>query len=257
MHCLAMNTIPVLVAEKPKRVPVTRAALPLCMILALAVTASAAIKELAADTLIAWMAGKAPSDFILIDVRDPSELASTAVIGNENCRPYNFSLNLGAFDSIIGQLPQTALIVLYCRSSNRSDQAAQKLADKGFTSAYSLVVGFSTWKGSTLPASMVKPRADLPAPSMVIASATVAVRLPCIQTPIIHAAKGGLAVANLVAPHHVLSLFDAQGRCVNVVLDPFMRSTRYTTPNTVATGEYVACLDIVGQGPTIFIMNTF
>jgi rhodanese-related sulfurtransferase len=136
-----------------------RLALAFIVLLMLCGAAFPAVKDFSADTLIAWMAGKAPTDFLLIDVRNPDELAGSAIIGNENCRPYNFSLNLGTLDSMLAQLPKKALIICYCRSSGRSDQATQKLDDNGFLAAYSLIVGFSTWKGPTLAASMVKPRA--------------------------------------------------------------------------------------------------
>ena len=45
------------------------------------------------------------------------------------------------------QLPDTEQIILiYCRSGNRSKQAAQKLADMGYTNIYEFG-GINTWTG--------------------------------------------------------------------------------------------------------------
>jgi rhodanese-related sulfurtransferase len=245
------------VFKKAKRLLVKRYFASLLLCLMISGTVPAAIKDLSVGTLISYLAGNAPADFFLIDVRDPLELASTAIIGNENCRPYNLSLNLGAFDSTIAQLPKNALIICYCRSSGRSDQATQKLDDKGYSSAYSLFVGFPAWTGSTLAASMVKPRTDLPAPSMAISSAAISMRVPDIQSSAFRMTKGRLMVENLLAPHHYVSLFDLRGRCVATANDPFLKNTIFAIPSGIAKGEYLACLEIFGQKRTAFFMSSF
>jgi rhodanese-related sulfurtransferase len=209
--------------------------------------ASAAFKDLAADTLVKWMTNGPPSDFILIDVRDPSELLSSDIIGNQNCRPYNLSLNLGALDSTMAQLPKNALIVCYCRGSVRSDTATQRLVNNGFTSAYSLNVGFSTWKGPTIPAANVKPRAELPAPSMLKATATLPRQPADLLAGLVRPKDDWICSTAPLATPHVLELLDMQGKCITTAIDPFRASVRYRIPPWVARGEYLISLQIAGS----------
>ena len=49
-----------------------------------------------------------------------------------------------------GQLPdKDQIILVYCRSGNRSKQAAQKLADMGYTNIYEFG-GINTWTGEVI-----------------------------------------------------------------------------------------------------------
>jgi rhodanese-related sulfurtransferase len=125
------------------------------------------------DTLIQWMTQGAAFDFLLIDVLDSGEMVGSkkdSVIAAENCRPYKLPWNPGDNSSVfiktMNKLPKDTAIVIYCRSGNRSKQAAAALSTAGFSSVFSLNGGISGWTGPVKPVSYIKPAADLPQPSM-------------------------------------------------------------------------------------------
>lgn len=84
------------------------------------------------------------SDYLILDVRTQQEYAQGHIpcalcIPNEtiSTRP-------------IPELPDKGqLILIYCRSGNRSRQAAQKLADQGYTNIVEFG-GINTWTGETV-----------------------------------------------------------------------------------------------------------
>lgn len=110
-------------------------------------------QELSPDTLSQWLKGNAPFDFILIDLRETSEL--TTIIGSENCGAYNFPYSSKVFDKIVQTLPKDTMIILYCASGNRSKQAAKEL-DNEFSNILSLTGGMNSWRGPTLPRNQIK-----------------------------------------------------------------------------------------------------
>ena len=78
---------------------------------------------------------------IILDVRRPDEF-SEGHIPDAICIP-----NESIADSMPEQLPdKDAVILVYCRSGNRSKQAAQKLADMGYTNVYEFG-GILSWQG--------------------------------------------------------------------------------------------------------------
>ena len=84
------------------------------------------------------------SDYILLDVRTPEEF-STGHIPGAICIP----------NETIGQQEITALpdkgqrIYIYCRSGNRSKQAARKLIKLGYTNIVE-AGGIRQWKGEVI-----------------------------------------------------------------------------------------------------------
>jgi hypothetical protein len=92
---------------------------------------------------------------------------------------------------------------------------------------------------------------------MVAASATLSRRDQAIQAPTIRVKKGGLAVADLLVLHHVLSLYDTQGRCVAMAHDPFVECTNRAIPTGLAPGRYLVRLEIMGQGSAVEGMLSF
>ena len=73
------------------------------------------------------------SDLVVIDVRSPQEFAEGHVQG-----ALNLDLNSGEFQAAMDGLDPDANYALYCRSGNRSGQAAAMLAGAGFTSVQDL-----------------------------------------------------------------------------------------------------------------------
>ncbi|HUI91205.1 MAG TPA: rhodanese-like domain-containing protein [Chitinivibrionales bacterium] len=128
------------------------------------VQSAPAYHALSADTLSAWITGGPPFSFILIDVRDTSEVDT--VMGNAACRPYHMSLNQGVFAANYSLIPKTSNVILYCRSGGRSAQAATMLDGAGFASVYSMSGGFSLWTGPKQPRANLLPISDLPENSM-------------------------------------------------------------------------------------------
>ncbi|HEU4513344.1 MAG TPA: rhodanese-like domain-containing protein [Nocardioidaceae bacterium] len=64
----------------------------------------------------------------VIDVRTPAEFAAGHVDGAEN-----IDVGSGTFEQQVEQLDKDEEYVVYCQSGNRSAQAADRMADLGFT----------------------------------------------------------------------------------------------------------------------------
>lgn len=85
------------------------------------------------------------ANYIVLDVRTQAEYDRGHIPG-AICVPNE---TIGAGD--IPQLPdKEQLILVYCRSGNRSQQAARKLADSGYTNIVEFG-GILSWTGETVP----------------------------------------------------------------------------------------------------------
>lgn len=135
----------------------------------MAVLAGAALSwahtDLPADSLIRWMAQGPPFDFILIDVRDPPSLDTSAIAG-DSCKPYNLSWNRHVFDTAVAAIPHDMPVVVYCRTGVRSNLAATCLDQQGFSNIYDLLGGIRDWTGPTGTSADVLAEELLPTPSM-------------------------------------------------------------------------------------------
>ena len=77
-------------------------------------------------------------DYIIVDVRTPEEFADGHIDGAIN-------IPLDTISTSIPELPnKNQLIMIYCRSGNRSNQAANKLDDLGYTNVIDFG-GINTW----------------------------------------------------------------------------------------------------------------
>ncbi|MDZ5471271.1 sulfurtransferase TusA family protein [Bacillus sp. 31A1R] len=84
--------------------------------------------------------GKLQSDkLVILDVRESAEYAFGHI-------PNAVSIPLGELEERMGELSQDTEVYVVCRTGNRSDLAAQKLAEKGFK-AFNVVPGMSQWTG--------------------------------------------------------------------------------------------------------------
>lgn len=79
----------------------------------------------------------------LLDVRRPDEFATGHIEGAANISVETLANNLS-------RIPKDVPIVVYCRSGNRSAQAADILADAGYTEIYDLG-GIIDWQRLSLP----------------------------------------------------------------------------------------------------------
>ncbi|RNA66272.1 sulfurtransferase TusA family protein [Alteribacter keqinensis] len=79
---------------------------------------------------------------VLVDVREEAEYRFNHI-------PGAVSIPLGELDTRLGELNKDDEIHVVCRTGNRSDLAAQKLTEKGFTNVINVVPGMSEWSGKT------------------------------------------------------------------------------------------------------------
>jgi rhodanese-related sulfurtransferase/TusA-related sulfurtransferase len=84
----------------------------------------------------------ANENIVLLDVREAAEYAFNHI-------PNAISIPLGELEKRMGELNKENQIFIVCRTGNRSDLAAQKLAEKGFTNVVNVVPGMSQWTGKT------------------------------------------------------------------------------------------------------------
>lgn len=101
---------------------------------------------------------------LLLDVREPSELAQTGILAGAVAIP------LGELPTRSGELDAQGVWISYCRSGRRSLQAAELLAQHGFRSVVSLRGGIEAWLaagGATVPA------AEAAAPAKKVVKLTV------------------------------------------------------------------------------------
>lgn len=86
------------------------------------------------------------SDEQLVDVRTPEEFAEGHLIGAQNYDWNNadFAINIGALD-------KSKPVLVYCRSGNRSKEAADHLRSNGFTAVFELDGGISAWEAAGKP----------------------------------------------------------------------------------------------------------
>lgn len=94
------------------------------------------------EEVLADLIESADTDYILVDVRTPAEYA-------EGYIPTAINIPL----SEIGENPPTedrdALIILYCRTGNRSGQAEKILEGLGYTNVHNFG-GIIDWSGKTV-----------------------------------------------------------------------------------------------------------
>ena len=106
------------------------------------VDSEASYQQISMDEAIAIM--ESESDYIILDVRTPEEFADKHIpdainIPNET---------IGTEDIL--ELPdKDQLILVYCRSGNRSKQASEKLAALGYTNIVEFG-GINDWPGETV-----------------------------------------------------------------------------------------------------------
>ncbi|NYE07556.1 rhodanese-related sulfurtransferase/TusA-related sulfurtransferase [Bacillus niacini] len=79
---------------------------------------------------------------VVIDVREAAEYAFNHI-------PNAVSIPLAELEDKLNGLNKEDEIFVVCRTGNRSDLAAQKLTEKGFTNVFNVVPGMSQWTGKT------------------------------------------------------------------------------------------------------------
>ena len=77
----------------------------------------------------------------LVDVRTRAEFMSGHIKGANNIDFFQGS----AFESACSKMKKEKPVYLYCQSGNRSQKAARRLVEMGFTEVYDLRGGYRTW----------------------------------------------------------------------------------------------------------------
>lgn len=78
----------------------------------------------------------------ILDVREEAEFTFNHI-------PGAVSIPLGDLENRLSELNKEDEIYVICRTGNRSDFAAQKLSQHGFTKVWNVVPGITQWKGAT------------------------------------------------------------------------------------------------------------
>lgn len=85
---------------------------------------------------------EANENMMVLDVRETAEYAFNHI-------PNAISIPLGELEARMNELNQDQTIYIVCRTGNRSDLAAQKLAENGFSNVLNVIPGMSQWTGPT------------------------------------------------------------------------------------------------------------
>jgi rhodanese-related sulfurtransferase len=80
------------------------------------------------------------SNFVILDIRAPSEYADGYIAGALNINFYDTD-----FADQIDALDKSKTYLVYCRSANRSGQAMPTFNDLGFTDVYDMQGGIVAW----------------------------------------------------------------------------------------------------------------
>lgn len=117
----------------------------LLFVLSLATTAIGYcdIENVSAETFSKMIENK---NALLIDVRSPAE---TKVARLENAAEIDYYNE--SFQEKLLQLPKDKILLLYCRSGNRSGKAAAFLESKGYPRLVNLAGGINAWQKAGLP----------------------------------------------------------------------------------------------------------
>ena len=103
---------------------------------------AASYRQISMDEAITMM--EEESGYIILDVRTPEEFADKHIPGAVNIPNESISTEE------IPELPdKDQLILVYCRSGNRSKQASKKLAALGYTNVVEFG-GINSWPGEVV-----------------------------------------------------------------------------------------------------------
>jgi rhodanese-related sulfurtransferase len=102
------------------------------------------IAELTPRELAAWRNDAAREAPLLVDVREPWEVAICRIEGSQH-------IPLQSIPSRAGELPRERDLVLVCHHGNRSRRAAQWLEHNGYTRLYNLDGGVEGWATDVEP----------------------------------------------------------------------------------------------------------
>ncbi|HDH50413.1 MAG TPA: sulfurtransferase, partial [Nitrospirae bacterium] len=92
------------------------------------------------DTVREYITGKKPDEYLLLDVRQPSEYEHGHLPGAR-------LMPISELSSRLGELDTQKQTILYCRSGNRSNSAAGLLIGAGFKDVLNMQGGITRYSG--------------------------------------------------------------------------------------------------------------
>jgi rhodanese-related sulfurtransferase len=96
------------------------------------------IPQLAPAELAAWRADGARAAPVVVDVREPWEVAHCRIDGS-------ISIPLAQLPTHLAELPIDAPLVIVCHHGSRSQHAAMFLAQRGYANVHNLSGGIEAW----------------------------------------------------------------------------------------------------------------
>ena len=99
-------------------------------------------KQISMEEAVSMM--ETETDYIILDVRTPEEFAEKHIPN-----AINVPNEVIGTDEIMELPDKDQLILVYCRSGNRSKQASEKLVALGYTNIYEFG-GINDWTGETV-----------------------------------------------------------------------------------------------------------
>lgn len=103
------------------------------------------IARIAPAELAAWRADAAREAPVVVDVREPWELARCRIDGA-------LAVPMRELPARLSELPEDRDLVLVCHHGARSEQAARWLAQQGFPRVHNLEGGVDAWARTVDPA---------------------------------------------------------------------------------------------------------
>ena len=89
---------------------------------------------------------KSNPDFVIFDVRTPSEYASGHIENAVNLDYYD-----DAFEETLDTYDRNKTYLIYCRTGNRSAAAMKIMKNLGFTNVYNMQGGINVWISAGYP----------------------------------------------------------------------------------------------------------
>jgi rhodanese-related sulfurtransferase len=87
---------------------------------------------------------EANEDFVLLDVREPDELATASI-------PWATTIPMGEVPERLGELPRDKPIAVLCHGGGRSARVTAFLNANGFPNAVNVAGGIDAWSTSVDP----------------------------------------------------------------------------------------------------------
>ncbi|HET7101160.1 MAG TPA: rhodanese-like domain-containing protein, partial [Terriglobia bacterium] len=85
-----------------------------------------------------------PGGIVVLDVREPGEVAAGAI-------PGSIRIPLAHVQERAGELDRAKLVVVHCQGGYRSSVATSLLRHAGFANVANMIGGFDGWKAARLP----------------------------------------------------------------------------------------------------------